>query len=1033
MNFSLSQLNNDLLNFLIDWKEINPNLSFWLRRRNTNNRLNEGQWFQGGDRYVSIGFSKRPSGNLSTKSIAFGVWLEDDGSTFCFIEMLFKSEKNPRVLECYNRLIKEVGFTTKDNEIYRIRLGSGDPIEKLDEFLSNQLVKIENIIKDMGLEEEVLISDEDFKKSLKKVLKIREKLQNQNQTKIILANITWNSKDWKEPSDDKSGHAWVGGENVAQESWNFDFDNKRNDEEHIYGFVKFTAAPNAEGDNNLIIFYSQGKIVGFYGQTEILKDWVEINENQSYNLIGKKELSLVLPNKIDEIKEKGFLEDKQKVGQVGFTYLKKIETALDILDEAIKLNPDQSEKLNNIKSWLEEGSAKQPDEERLIERFRSLGYDETVAFFDVSNQFLDALDISIGDKRICYNLPVERNIGITVGQRYCIYIYIKKKGNQYAYIDTSATEEDWAKTAENLAVISKVLPIIIESAGKELARTDKTGYTDKSSLSLERAIFDNNYRQELLNKAFPDKDIDPETMEENLNQILFGPPGTGKTYHTINKAVKIADPQFYKENKSDRDKLKDRFKLLLINQKNDENGQIGFTTFHQSFCYEDFVEGIKPIEPKDEDTFLKYKVQEGIFKKICRLAADSLKAKEIKSNQLVELSNDEFERAHFYKMSLGDSQREEDQEIFEYCSANNCITIGFGDGLDYSGKDEREVKTFAEENGVNGFAVQAINYFKNYLKVGDYVVISYGNHYVRAIGRVTGEYEYREVSPFVDNTWYKHFRSVEWIFNDKEVSAKEIYHKNLSQQTIYKLIKSELKKEFFVKNQPKDPLNLPKNPKNYVLVIDEINRGNVSSIFGELITLIEKDKRAGGDEELSVILPYSKKEFKVPSNVFIIGTMNTADRSIEALDTALRRRFSFEEMPPNSYLIKTEGKLKDRDGVVDGIAVDKLLDRMNDRIEKLIDKDHKIGHSYFLKVDSQPKLIKVFEDEVIPLLEEYFFGDFGKIGLVLGESFIAKKKDDEVKFAEFKDYDPSIANDLLEKPVYVISKPDKWDFKAIYE
>lgn len=307
-----------------------------------------------------------------------------------------------------------------------------------------------------------------------------------------------------------------------------------------------------------------------------------------------------------------------------------------------------------------------------------------------------------------------------------------------------------------------------------------------------------------------------------------------------------------------------------------------------------------------------------------------------------------------------------------------------------------------------------------------------GNYYVRAIGKVVGDYEYVQDSPFQNNPTYNHFRKVEWIYKEKDIPANEIYHKTLSQQTIYKLIKDEVDKSFFVKNEVKDGLALPKNPKNFVLIADEINRGNVSSIFGELITLIEKDKRAGCDEELSVILPYSKEEFKVPHNVFIIGTMNTADRSIEALDTALRRRFSFRQMLPNPELIATEGALGENDGFIDDIDVKLILQTINKRIEKLIDKDHLIGHSYFMGIRTIEDLKIAFRDKVIPLLEEYFFSDYGKIGLVLGDAFVEKLEDNEIEFASFKGYDDYSIDDLQTKSLYHIRPSEEWDFSSIY-
>lgn len=172
--------------------------------------------------------------------------------------------------------------------------------------------------------------------------------------------------------------------------------------------------------------------------------------------------------------------------------------------------------------------------------------------------------------------------------------------------------------------------------------------------------------------------------------------------------------------------------------------------------------------------------------------------------------------------------------------------------------------------------------------------------------------------------------------------------------------------------------------KRYVLIIDEINRGNVANIFGELITLIEEDKRLGNsDDEMTCTLPYSKKEFGIPNNLYIIGTMNTADRSVEALDTALRRRFTFEEMMPKPELLSAD---------VEGVDLQKFLNTINKRICLLKDREHQIGHSYFMNVDSKDALIDVIFKNVIPLLQEYFYGDYEKIQMVLGDKFIHREK-----------------------------------------
>lgn len=516
-----------------------------------------------------------------------------------------------------------------------------------------------------------------------------------------------------------------------------------------------------------------------------------------------------------------------------------------------------------------------------------------------------------------------------------------------------------------------------------------------------------------------------DTMSaNNLNQILFGPPGTGKTFHTINEALKIVDPSYFEAYQNDRKKLTDRFKELLIKNNDENKGQIGFCTFHQSLSYEDFVEGIKPKTTDTKNVY--YDIEPGVFKRICQLADSYNSTVKIKSEGKLSWSQEQFHKASFYKLSLGNYQDPADKPIYEYCRDHGYISIGFGQENDFSGLSESEIKQKCDDLQLEVTAAQQMNYFIHYLKKGNYVLVSSGNKYVRALGKVIGDYEFVAESPIR----YNHFRKVEWIFVDALVPIEEIYERGLSQKTMYKIDETALKSDFFVNNGRETLTEIEEDIKNYVLIIDEINRGNVSSIFGELITLIEKDKRAGCEEELEVTLPYSKESFKVPSNVYLIGTMNTADRSVEALDTALRRRFSFKEMPPKSHLIKTEGASSKVNGMVENIDLEAILNTINARIEKLIDKDHRIGHSYFLKVDTKDKLVQTFKNQIIPLLEEYFFGDYGKIGLVLGASFV-EKVDFTIDFAKFEPYDSDIQSDLKEKAVFRIKDEGQWDFRTI--
>jgi len=686
--------------------------------------------------------------------------------------------------------------------------------------------------------------------------------------------------------------------------------------------------------------------------------------------------------------------------------------------------------------FLKEDPAKSKNEHDFINLLRLFGQDNVQNYYKLLSEFLSDLGINKNDERVHYTYRRSRKrFGLTIGQKYAVMAEIKKGEIIFGHFDTLSPSDDWWKIVPSINSLIDAKATIIKSGKIEFSKTLKSGFKKHSSKILENSIFDQAYRSELFSKAFKST-INPSDMNltkfSELNQIFFGPPGTGKTFNTINEAVRIADPDFYEKHKNDRALLKERFKLLTINSNNESVGQIRFTTFHQSFSYEDFVEGIKPLNPNESES-LQYHIEEGVFKGMCRLAKDSVTAVENTVTDLLSLDKKEFDNTHFFKMSLGNTQNQEDSEVYEYCIENNFISLGFGNGLDFTNKDEREIKSLGQKEGLGRFDVQAMNLFCNDLKVGNYVVISNGNSYVRAIGKVIGEYEYTENSPFPNNNTWNHFRKVDWLFNDGDIPSKEIYNKNLSQQSIYKLQKKEIKKEFFIKELAQGVVDMPKNPKNYILIIDEINRGNISSIFGELITLIEKDKREGMDEELSVVLPYSKTEFKVPKNLYIIGTMNTADRSVEALDTALRRRFSFKEMPPKPDLIKEVGSLSNSSGMVGDVDVVAILRTINDRIEKLIDKDHKIGHSYFLDVTSELDLIVVFRDKVIPLLEEYFFGDLGKISLVMGSSFISKTSQSDTTFATNHEYDSTMAEDLTEKSIYMILPEHNWDFKSIYQ
>jgi len=562
-----------------------------------------------------------------------------------------------------------------------------------------------------------------------------------------------------------------------------------------------------------------------------------------------------------------------------------------------------------------------------------------------------------------------------------------------------------------------------------------------------------------------------------LNQILYGPPGTGKTYLTKKLAVQIIDGIDYAE--EDRKKILERYNVLS------DLGQVEFVTFHQSMGYEDFVEGIKPVFAEDsEGDSLLYDIENGIFKSI------STRAKGVSGNKNKDPKID-FLKPSYFKMSLGGINR---KDIHKWCIDNNLIALGWGDNEDYTKYNSINEWTEFKEKFTSefGYLVEGSKYVINAvyrfqkMKEGDIVLISIGNQIIDAIGVIEGDYKYDK-----DNTFgFHHTRKVKWLSTNMNASPDLFVGKNISQQSIYEFNKQDIKIDFF--NSLFSTSASSPRKENYVLIIDEINRGNVSAIFGELITLLEEDKRKGSSkmETIQVTLPYSKEKFSVPDNLYIIGTMNTADRSVEALDTALRRRFSFTELLPRSEILTpykhiykllwdyeeyswdseewghVEADLKELYGldknwednkrdlwdkflknernsedsnelkVIDTPKLDlsKILHTINNRIVILLDKDHTIGHSYFMNANSLRDLVEVFKNKVIPLLEEYFFGDFGKIGLVLGGGFIAKLDDkDKIEFANNFDYDDS--NQFREKSIYEFTNPEDWNletFLSIY-
>lgn len=449
-----------------------------------------------------------------------------------------------------------------------------------------------------------------------------------------------------------------------------------------------------------------------------------------------------------------------------------------------------------------------------------------------------------------------------------------------------------------------------------------------------------------------------------LNQILYGSPGTGKTYHTIDKALEIIS----KEEKIQIPSEDDRINRKKIFDEYVKNGQIVFTTFHQSYGYEEFVEGIKPIIDNDENSQeVKYDVKDGIFKELCD---KSLK------NYILSMQNE--------------NEIDLDKLIFEFANYINQDFLNKGN-------------EFPLENKVSikKILLNSKDEYRSFLLGGS----------IKSPQRLTIDIIKRD---------YLNFKNKK-ILSFKDIKPKYDSQSDYHGNAIYYFMFYNKLKEF--ENIQNEKFKIKKEIlKSYIIIIDEINRGNVSKIFGELITLIEASKRIGEKEELKVTLPYSGKEFGVPKNVYIIGTMNTADRSITSLDTALRRRFEFIEMMPDVSKLSMD---------CEGINLQELLKAINTRIEYLLDREKTIGHAFFISVENLEDLKKVFKNKIIPLLQEYFYNDYALIDAVLNKNGMLEIS------VENKDYLKNMTEFIeSDKIVYKFSDSNNWSkdtFIKIYE
>lgn len=438
--------------------------------------------------------------------------------------------------------------------------------------------------------------------------------------------------------------------------------------------------------------------------------------------------------------------------------------------------------------------------------------------------------------------------------------------------------------------------------------------------------------------------------ERRKNIVLYGAPGTGKTYDVPELAVRLCDPAFMAAEPS-REEIVSRYNQLKTEKR------IAFTTFHQSLDYEDWIEGLRPVV--NENSQVTYEIEGGIFKKLCEEAERPV----VKDKQVGISDN-----AVVWKVSLAGTG---DNNVRRECMENNHIRIGW-DGYGPVISDETDWSVY------NGEGKQILDAYINKMKIGDIVMSCYSSQTIDAIGVVAGEYEFEDKFPN-----YKRVRRVNWLVKDINENILEMNDgKTMTLGTVYRLNSITLDNVKSILEKYDTSSKMEENDKAYVMVIDELNRGIVSKVFGELITLLEADKRKGRINAESVVLPYSKKGFHIPNNVYLIATMNTADRSLGSLDYAIRRRFAFIAEKP--FGLEVEGFNEELFEKVSRLFVknfDEYKESGWDQTMKLepadtLSDEYKpedvwIGHSYFLMQDEEDNTSNRLLYEIIPLLEEY--------------------------------------------------------------
>ena len=748
--------------------------------------------------------------------------------------------------------------------------------------------------------------------------------------------ITWNKNNWD----------WKNFDEICEGT--------KNGHTHVEDWACASSKPQIGDEVFMLKLGDQPR--GIFGHGKVVR---EQYEKEHYDPVraaaGKREKAIDVEfDRLINYEKDKFIEQKDLVEKCGAQLWSPQSSGIEIKQEVLPtLRQMWAEVTGEVDEWWP--SLSEYDPEITAQEYHDLFLDEKV----VKRTWLEAL-------YEMYQMPDHLGTCKQMGERY---------GHDPAhYISYLATAAGNIAKATNRSVTiqdgenARYWPVLFQ--GRNTTNKSQGNYCWRMRDPVVTAI------EMLIDEGELPLKEGVEMVQFDLNMILYGPPGTGKTYNSVIYAVAIC------EGKTIEEVQKEPYPDVLIRYRElQDAGRIDFTTFHQSYGYEEFIEGIKPKLNSESNT-LGYTIEDGVFKAFCKHA----KAVKVQSTGIPKMK----EQPRIWGMILGGSERE---DLKIHCFAYNEIRLGWSEV-----KDEDVLGAFGSDDISSWNAKHMVCDFIYTMEIGDLVVIEKTNKSIDAIGVITGEYEYDET----DNMFPRR-RSVEWLVKDIDQDIVQFLpngRKQLSRFSLFAFdyIGMDAITQIINKNTNTPVVEVEQETKPYVFIIDEINRGNISKIFGELITLIENTKRAGASEAMEAILPYSGEHFSVPKNVYILGTMNTADRSIALMDTALRRRFEFTEMMPNSEVLESLGV---GTIVADGVELNvaRMLDVINERIEYLFDREHTIGHAFFtkLKDEKEPSLetlASIFEKSVIPLLQEYFYEDYEKIQLVLGDN----AKDDEFKF-----------------------------------